>query len=515
MKKISKSFAALLVTGTLFTAFPNDSKAATSVSGTVELKQNLNLRSNSSWSASSIRVLNKGTKWKAYAVENGFYNLGGNQWIPAGNEYVSFSGTTVNPNPPTASSETVVELKQSLNLRSGNTWSSPVVRVLDKGSKWKTYGLSNGFYSLGGNQWIPAGDTYVKVVSGETPKPPEEKPDITSVSGSVQLKQSLNLRSDSSWSAPSLRVLDKGSQWKVYGERNGFYNLGGNQWVPSGSDFVTFYKDGTNPPVSPPTNNKITGVVTADSLNVRSGPSVSYGTVGTVYKNQEVTVLSESNGWGQIERGTIKGYVNMSYVSKNTGGNNGGNTTNPPVTSAYSPLYYQVKTGESVFSIAEKFNITADQLKQLNGFTSNSLTSGNYIKVSASQFMKPAKGVYTSGFGGRWGTTHFGMDMSQYGDVEVQAAYDGVVSRSYTSSSYGEVVFIRHNIAGKTYETVYAHMRNRGVKEGDTVKQGQYLGHMGNTGDSTGQHLHWEVHENGPWNAEKSYAVDPSVFLVK
>jgi len=111
---------------------------------------------------------------------------------------------------------------------------------------------------------------------------------------------------------------------------------------------------------------------------------------------------------------------------------------------------------------------------------------------------------------------HHGTDFAQSGYHEIYAAADGKVSNSYRSTSYGECVMIVHNINGETWETLYAHMRpgSRKVKTGQTVKQGQVIGVMGNTGDSTGQHLHFELHK-GRWNMQKSNAVDPLKYLGK
>ncbi|MFB6468956.1 murein hydrolase activator EnvC family protein [Cytobacillus sp. Hz8] len=130
--------------------------------------------------------------------------------------------------------------------------------------------------------------------------------------------------------------------------------------------------------------------------------------------------------------------------------------------------------------------------------------------VSSGTFTRPAAGMITSGLGYRWGSYHAGIDIAQGGTNPVVAAADGVVIQSYRSSSYGEVVFISHNIDGQVYTTVYAHMRSgsRLVSAGQTVHKGQQIGIMGSTGDSTGQHLHFELHR-GPWNQAKSNAIDP------
>ncbi|ALC81932.1 MULTISPECIES: murein hydrolase activator EnvC family protein [Bacillus] len=132
---------------------------------------------------------------------------------------------------------------------------------------------------------------------------------------------------------------------------------------------------------------------------------------------------------------------------------------------------------------------------------------------NTSGFIRPAPGTLTSNFGARWGTTHFGVDIAQAGsDVPIYAAAAGTVYSSQYSSSYGNVVFITHNINGQTYQTVYAHMSSRQVSTGDRVEQGQRIGTMGNTGDSQGQHLHFELHK-GLWNGAKSNAVNPVPYI--
>lgn len=132
--------------------------------------------------------------------------------------------------------------------------------------------------------------------------------------------------------------------------------------------------------------------------------------------------------------------------------------------------------------------------------------------VNRGGFIKPAAGSYTSGFGPRWGKMHAGIDIAASGTVPVIAAADGVVIRAYYSQSYGNVVFISHRINGQTYTTVYAHLSSYSVGTGQTVKQGQQIGIMGNTGDSQGQHLHFELHA-GQWNQSKSNAVNPMPYL--
>jgi murein DD-endopeptidase MepM/ murein hydrolase activator NlpD len=119
--------------------------------------------------------------------------------------------------------------------------------------------------------------------------------------------------------------------------------------------------------------------------------------------------------------------------------------------------------------------------------------------VSSGNFTRPASGVVSSTYGARWGTFHYGVDIANSGsNVAIVAAGDGVVVTAHFSSSYGNVVYIAHSINGHIYTTVYAHMTRYIVSTGQTVSKGQQIGIMGSTGDSTGQHLHFELY-NGPW----------------
>lgn len=112
---------------------------------------------------------------------------------------------------------------------------------------------------------------------------------------------------------------------------------------------------------------------------------------------------------------------------------------------------------------------------------------------------------------------HFGIDVAgeKPGDTpEIYAIADGKVSKSYKSSTYGNVVFIEHEANGDKYESVYAHLSDRKVKKGSTVEQGDLVGRMGETGRADGVHLHFELHQPR-WNYKKSDSVDPEDLLDK
>ncbi|GAA1381217.1 murein hydrolase activator EnvC family protein [Peribacillus frigoritolerans] len=150
-----------------------------------------------------------------------------------------------------------------------------------------------------------------------------------------------------------------------------------------------------------------------------------------------------------------------------------------------------------------------------NSSSSSSPASSNVSQapaVSSGTFTRPSAGYVSSTMGERWNKQHAGIDIAASGTVPVVAAADGVVSRSYFSSTYGNVVFVTHSISGQQWTTVYAHLSSRQVGEGAVVAKGQQVGIMGNTGHSYGQHLHFELHK-GSWNYSKSNAVNPLNYI--
>lgn len=114
-------------------------------------------------------------------------------------------------------------------------------------------------------------------------------------------------------------------------------------------------------------------------------------------------------------------------------------------------------------------------------------------------FAWPTTGGYISSpFGSRWGSTHKGLDIARTDrstKPPILAGDDGVVeSAGNKNNGYGNMIIINH---GNGLKTLYAHLSSINVKSGQKVKRGEQIGVMGTTGNSTGIHLHFEVHENG------------------
>lgn len=112
----------------------------------------------------------------------------------------------------------------------------------------------------------------------------------------------------------------------------------------------------------------------------------------------------------------------------------------------------------------------------------------------------------TSCYGQRWGTLHAGVDLAEPAGTPIHAVATGiVVNAGWAFTGYGISVVIDH---GNGYLTHYAHQSRTAVSVGAKVTAGQTIGYEGSTGDSTGPHLHFEVHQGQLWNQ-----IDPAPFM--
>ncbi|HDR7798215.1 peptidoglycan DD-metalloendopeptidase family protein [Bacillus tropicus] len=130
-----------------------------------------------------------------------------------------------------------------------------------------------------------------------------------------------------------------------------------------------------------------------------------------------------------------------------------------------------------------------------------------HVYAEGNQWAWPVEGQISDYFGTRNGK-HYGIDIAAPIGTPVSAIQEGKVTKSYYSSSYGNVVFIKHG----EYEAVYAHLNKRYVVQGDYISKGEIIGEVGNTGESRGAHLHLEVHQ-GRWTMAKKNAMNPLLVL--
>lgn len=130
------------------------------------------------------------------------------------------------------------------------------------------------------------------------------------------------------------------------------------------------------------------------------------------------------------------------------------------------------------------------------------------------QAVLPVNGArLSSTYGYRWGTLHAGIDLAAPMGTPEYAAMDGVVIKAGAASGFGLAVYIQHENGDVT---VYGHMEEILVSEGQAVRAGDTIALLGNRGQSTGPHLHFEVHVGGidgekvdplPWLAERGVVV--------
>jgi len=159
------------------------------------------------------------------------------------------------------------------------------------------------------------------------------------------------------------------------------------------------------------------------------------------------------------------------------------------------PLSFSTR-GEDPSPDAERANRILNGLDELNLYR---------IAAQKAPFALPLRGNfrYTSGFGMRWGRMHKGTDFAAPHGTPIYATADGVVTHAGWLSGYGRLVKIQHEFG---IETRYAHNSKLFVKKGQRVSRGQKISAMGNTGRSTGTHLHYEVRVGGK-------AVNPMIYI--
>jgi murein DD-endopeptidase MepM/ murein hydrolase activator NlpD len=160
------------------------------------------------------------------------------------------------------------------------------------------------------------------------------------------------------------------------------------------------------------------------------------------------------------------------------------------------PLSFSTRGGTGPSADTKRANDILKDMDRLNLYR---------IAAQKAPFANPVKDAvrFTSGFGRRWGRMHSGADFAGPRGTPIYATADGVVVHAGWQSGYGKLVKIQHQFG---IETRYAHQSKIRVKVGQRVSRGQRIGDMGNTGRSTGTHLHYEVRVGGK-------AVNPMIYI--
>jgi len=179
-------------------------------------------------------------------------------------------------------------------------------------------------------------------------------------------------------------------------------------------------------------------------------------------------------------------------------------------------ILYKIGPGQSIEGLAENFNIEVSTIRTSNNIGSNAeVQTGRLVLLPGAKpefgykdrlekmLIAPVNARISSYYGRRWGRMHEGVDYAVNIGTPIRAAGAGRVMFSGWSSGYGKTVIIEHR---KGLRTLYAHNSQLLVHVGEYVERNEVISKSGNTGRSTGPHLHFEVQIN-------SRAVNPLNYL--
>ena len=176
-----------------------------------------------------------------------------------------------------------------------------------------------------------------------------------------------------------------------------------------------------------------------------------------------------------------------------------------------SKLDADAKVQEQV--VAEKQKLADEAEAAYEQWVRENASSGSGQCAEGFIWPLPSAGRVTTEFGGTQNvngiisTGHKGIDIAIAGGTPIYAAHNGTVAATTGHSSYGNVVMIDN---GDGISTLYAHMQTAAiVGVGQTVTQGQVIGYVGSTGNSSGNHLHFEVRVNGVRQNPRNYISPP------
>ena len=188
------------------------------------------------------------------------------------------------------------------------------------------------------------------------------------------------------------------------------------------------------------------------------------------------------------------------------------------------PQNYEKNWRYAKYTVSKNWNDILDgDIPGLSGGGKNDFGSGEIGEVNPDGWAYPTttEAETTSPFGIRNGSPHNGIDLAQPGGAmgkPIFAARDGEVIAAGPADGFGQWIVLKHEVDGNRVDTVYGHMYPEGVfvKQGDKVKAGQEIAKIGNNGQSTGPHLHFEVWNSGHSSLGGSgRPVDPAEIVKK
>ena len=167
--------------------------------------------------------------------------------------------------------------------------------------------------------------------------------------------------------------------------------------------------------------------------------------------------------------------------------------------------------GMQLVAMTPALNVTGHNEELAKGAAFAQERAEREARLARPLFVKPTQGIFTSGYGYRWGALHGGIDIAAPIGTPIYAVSDGVVIEAGPAAGYGALVKIRHNDGTVT---LYGHINTWVVSTGQQVMAGDQIATVGNRGNSTGPHCHFEVMPDGgsridpvPWLAARGVSV--------
>ena len=370
----------------------------TAINQQMKTTASMNIRSDASTSASITGSLAANTTFTATATKTGtsvngnttWYKISGKGWVSgayltkvstdssnnnsgSGNTGSdnSNSGTTINKQMKTT---------EAMNIRSSASTSGSVVGSLSKGTTFTATSMKTGtsvngnknWYYVSGKGWVSG--AYLTEVTNNNASEAEKEDNGSSINQQMKTTAALNVRSDASTSSRVVTTLGQGVTVTVTAKKNGtsvegnktWYYVSGKGWV-SGA-YLTTTSSSSNNSGSTTTNQKMK---TTDILNVRSDASTSSSITGSLSKGATVTVTATKtgttvNGTNKWYYVSGKGWVSGAYLTAASSGSSNTNTS-----SSSSTKTHTVKSGDSLWSLAQKYNTSISQLASWNNINSS------------------------------------------------------------------------------------------------------------------------------------------------
>lgn len=369
----------------------------TAINQQMKTTSSMNIRSDASTSASITGSLAANTTFTATATKTGtsvngnttWYKISGKGWVSGAyltkvstdsSNNNSGSGNTGSDN---SNSGTTINKKmkttEAMNIRSSASTSGSVVGSLSKGTTFTATSMKTGtsvngnknWYYVSGKGWVSG--AYLTEVTNNNASEAEKEDNSSSINQKMKTTAALNVRSDASTSSRVVTTLGQGVTVTVTAKKNGtsvegnktWYYVSGKGWV-SGA-YLTTTSSSSNNSGSTTTNQKMK---TTEILNVRSDASTSSSITGSLSKGATVTVTATKtgttvNGTNKWYYVSGKGWVSGAYL---TAASSGSSNTN---TSSSSTKTHTVKSGDSLWSLAQKYNTSISQIASWNKINSS------------------------------------------------------------------------------------------------------------------------------------------------